>query len=186
MDYWRLFDSVSVGASLDAMGTRAEYIRKGTKWDDIVRNREQMIEVTPKTDFYVSSTVSIYNVLHVMDFHRDWVDRGLIRAQDWNINILQGPDRDRIDVLPQYYKDQVKAKIEEHIEWLKPRDTLKRAIVGYEAIIKFMSDDTKDWLLHEFFSVNDKSDGYRKERFEDTFPEYENLRSYCYDKWAKK
>lgn len=186
LDYWRLFDSVSVGASLDAMGTRAEYIRKGTKWDDIVRNREQMIEITPKTDFYVSSTVSIYNVLHVMDFHRDWVDRGLIRAQDWNINILQGPDRDRIDVLPQYYKDQVKAKIEEHIEWLKPRDTLKRAIVGYEAIIKFMSDDNKDWLLHEFFSVNDKSDGYRKERFEDTFPEYENLRSYCYDKWAKK
>jgi MoaA/NifB/PqqE/SkfB family radical SAM enzyme len=29
-DYWRKFDSVAVGASLDAMGPRAEYIRKGT------------------------------------------------------------------------------------------------------------------------------------------------------------
>ena len=186
LDYWKLFDDVSIGASLDAMGSRAEYIRKGTKWDQIVSNREQMLKICPGVDFYISSTVSIYNVLHIMDFHRDWVERGLINAQDWNINILQGPERDRIDVLPLHYKEQVKEKILAHIEWLKPHDKLKRAIVGYESIIKFMLDDNKDWLLHEFFLVNDKHDDYRKEKFEDTFPEYENLRSYCYDKWAKK
>ena len=122
LDYWKLFSNVSVGASLDAMGPRAEYIRKGTRWDDIIRNREQMMEICPKVDFYVSSTVSIYNALHVMDFHRDWVERGLIKAQDWNINILQGPDRDRIDVLPEVYKEQVREKILTHIEWLKPLD----------------------------------------------------------------
>lgn len=178
LDYWKLFNNTSVGASLDAMGSRAEYIRKGTRWDDIVRNREQMIETCPDVDFYVSSTVSIYNVLHVMDFHRDWVERGLVRAQDWNINILQGPDRDRIDVLPIPYKEQVREKILEHLEWLKPQDTLKRAIVGYESIIKYMFDDNKDWLLHEFISVNDKLDAYRRERFELTFPELKELRSY--------
>ena len=179
LDYWKLFKSISIGASLDAMGPRAEYIRKGTKWDQIVRNREQMIEICPTVDFYVSSTVSIYNVLHVMDFHRDWVDRGLIRAQDWNINILQGPNRERIDVLPLHYKEQVKEKILAHIEWLIPHDPLTRAIGGYEAILKYMFDDDKSWLLHEFFSVNDKLDVYRNEKFEDTFPEYANLRSYC-------
>jgi hypothetical protein len=31
LDYWKLFNNVSIGASLDAMGPRAEYIRKGTK-----------------------------------------------------------------------------------------------------------------------------------------------------------
>jgi radical SAM protein with 4Fe4S-binding SPASM domain len=186
LDYWKLFKNVSIGASLDAMGPRAEYIRKGTKWDQIVRNREQMIEICPTVDFYVSSTVSIYNVLHVMDFHRDWVERGLIKAQDWNINILQGPDRERIDVLPIGYKLLVKEKIEAHIEWLRPQDPLTRAIGGYEAILKFMFDDDKSWLLHEFFSINDKLDEYRKEKFEEIFSEYINLRSYCYDKWAKK
>jgi hypothetical protein len=84
---------------------------KVLNWDEIIRNREQMLEICPNVDFYVSSTVSIYNVLHIMDFHRDWVDRGLIKAQDWNINILQGPDRDRIDVLPNVYKEQVREKI---------------------------------------------------------------------------
>lgn len=186
LDYWKLFNSVSIGASLDAMGPRAEYIRKGTKWDQIVRNREQMLETCPSVDFYVSSTVSIYNVLHVMDFHRDWTERGLIRAQDWNINILQGPDRERIDVLPEVYKEQAREKILEHIEWLRPQDPLTRAIGGYEAILKYMFDDNKDWLLHEFFSVNDKLDAYRNEQFETVFPEYKDLRNYCYDKWAKK
>ena len=186
LDYWKLFDNVSIGASLDAMGARAEYIRKGTKWDQTVRNREQMLTVCPDVDFYVSSTVSVYNALSVMDFHKDWVERGLIKHADWNINILQSPDRDRIDVLPQVYKEQVKEKVLEHIEWLKPHDKLKRAIVGYEAILKFMFDDDKSCLLHEFISTNDKLDEYRNEKFEDVFPEYSNLRSYCYNKWAEK
>jgi hypothetical protein len=43
--------------------------------------------------------------MHVTDFHRDWVEQGLLKPQDWNINILQGPERDRIDVLPRYIKN---------------------------------------------------------------------------------
>jgi radical SAM protein with 4Fe4S-binding SPASM domain len=31
-DYWKKFKSVGVGASLDDMGSRAEYIRRGTNW----------------------------------------------------------------------------------------------------------------------------------------------------------
>lgn len=178
LDYWGMFNSVSVGASLDGMGPRAEYIRKGTKWDDIVRNRELMLEQCPYVDFYVSSTVSIYNALHIMDFHRDWVERGLLKAQDWNINILQYPTRDRIDALPQHYKDLIKVKIQEHIEWLRPQDHLQRAISGYEGIIKFMEADDKSAELGEFFRVNDAHDDYRKERFEDVFPEYAELRTY--------
>jgi hypothetical protein len=177
LDLWPLFKNVSVGASLDAMGARAEYIRKGTRWDQIERNREKMIETCPNTDFYVSATVSLYNVLHVTDFHRDWVDRGLLKAQDWNINILQGPERDRIDVLPQYYKDQAIDKITQHIVWLTPQDHLKRATNGYQGIINFMQDD-KSHLLGEFFRVNDTHDAYRKESFETVFPEYRELRSY--------
>jgi hypothetical protein len=179
LDYWRSFKNVSVGASLDAMGLRAEYIRKGTKWDEIVSNREKMMKECPNVDFYVSSTVSIYNVMHVMDFHRDWVERGLIKAQDWNINILQGPDRERIDVLPEIYREQVREKILKHIEWLRPQDPLTRAIVGYESILNFMSADNKQHLLRDFFATNDKHDSYRKEQFETVFPEYKDLRSYA-------
>ena len=178
LDYWKLFNNVSIGASLDGMGPRAEYIRKGTKWDQIERNRKQMLEVCPNTDFYVSSTVSLYNVDHLPDFHKDWVNKGFIKHQDWNINILQGPDRDRIDVLPVVLKDQVRDKIVEHINWLEPYDHLKRAVSGYEGIINFMYQDSKTHLLGEFFRVNDVHDAYRKESFELVFPELKTLRSY--------
>jgi len=177
LDYWRMFNSVSIGASLDGMGHRAEYIRKGTKWDQIERNRERMIEKCPDTDFYVSPTISLYNILHITDFHRDWVDRGLIKAQDWNINILQGPDRDRIDVLPKYYKDQAIDKITQHLKWLEPLDPLGRATSGYKGILNFIQQD-QSHLLKEFFRVNDLSDRYRNERFVKVFPEYADLRSY--------
>jgi hypothetical protein len=179
LDYWKLFNNVSIGASLDGMGVRAEYIRKGTKWDQIERNREQMLEVCPNTDFYVSSTVSLYNVLHIPDFHRNWVDRGFLKAQDWNINILQGPERDRIDVLPQIYKDRAIEKIQRHIEWLQPLDNLQRATNGYQGIINFMQTNDCSYLLKEFFHINDIHDYYRKETFEKIFFEYSDLRLNC-------
>ena len=178
LDYWKLFNNVSIGASLDGMAAHGEYIRKGTKWDQIVRNREEMIKRCPNTDFYVSSTISLYNALHVTDFHRSWTEQGLVKAQDWNINILQGPDRDRIDVLPQIYKDQVTVKVKDHIEWLRPQDHLQRATSGYEGMLNFMNATDNSYVLKEFFRVNDVHDAYRKERFEDTFTEYKDLRTY--------
>jgi hypothetical protein len=42
-----------------------------------------------------------------------------------------------------------------------------------------MFDDDKSWLLHEFISTNDKLDDYRKEKFEEIFPEYKDLRSHA-------
>jgi radical SAM protein with 4Fe4S-binding SPASM domain len=178
LEYWKLFDSVSVGASLDGMGPRGEYIRKGTKWDDIVRNRERMIETCPNVDFYVSSTVSLYNAFHISDFHKEWVNKGLINPQDWNINILQGPTRDRIDVLPAIYKQELEQKILQHIYWLGPKDKLKRATNGYKSLISYMQQNNNTHLLKEFFKINDQFDESRKEKFEQVFPEYKDLRTY--------
>jgi len=177
-DYWKLFDSVSVGASLDDSYLRGEYMRKGTDWAETVENRRRMIETCPKVDFYISSTVSIYNAWHVAEFHREWVELGLLRPMDWNINILQSPERDRVDVLPLQFKDRIKQRLEEHIAWLEPQDRLQRAVSGYKAIITFMYQDDKSHLLGDFFKVNDQTDEYRKEKFEEVFPEYAELRDY--------
>jgi hypothetical protein len=135
-----------------------------------------MLEVCPNTDFYVSSTVSLYNVHHLPDFHRAWVDKGYIKPQDWNINILQGPSRDRIDALPGDYKKQINEKVKEHIEWLRPQDHLQRATSGYEGMLHFMNATDNSHLLKEFFRTNDIHDDYRNESFETVFPEYIDLR----------
>jgi organic radical activating enzyme len=177
-ELWKLFDSVSVGASLDDSGARGEYIRKGQDWAETEASRRRMMEVCPRVDFYVSSTVSLYNVWHVSDFHRDWTDKGLVRAQDWNINLCQSPDRDRADVLPQIYKDEIIAKIEKHLEWLEPLDTISRATGGYRGIINFLKQQDNTQHLGTFFKDNDLIDNVREEKFEEVFPEYKDLRSY--------
>ena len=178
-DLWKQFDVVSVGASLDGMGSRGEYIRKGQVWSEVEENRRRMMEICPNVDFYVSSTVSIYNVLHITDFHRNWADRGFLRPQDWNINLCQSPDRDRADILPDHYKQLAIEKLEKHLDWLEPLDKISRATGGYKGIINFLKQTDNSHLLSQFFKDNDVMDRVRNEKFEEIFPEYSELRSYA-------
>lgn len=187
LELWKLFDNVSVGASLDGSYARGEYIRKGQNWKETVENRERMLEVCPDVDFYVSSTVSLFNLLHVPDFHREWVELGLIKPKDWNINILQGPDHQRVNILPQYYKDLARDKINNHITWLEPLDPVTRATNGYRSLINFMSQDKSNTtnendlggLIKEFIKRNYILDKFRGEDFYTTFPEYADLKKYA-------
>ena len=180
MELWKLFDMVSIGASLDASHARGEYIRKGQDWAQTVLNRERMLRICPKVDFYVSSTVSIYNAGHIPEFHREWVDRGLIRPMDWNINVLQGPNFERASILPRLYKDQIIEKLESHIAWLEPLDKLNRAVQGYRALVTFINqEEYSPAALARFFKMNDPLDQIRNEHFETVFPEYADLRNYA-------
>tara|TARA_A100001015_G_scaffold289279_1_gene360987 strand:+ start:2207 stop:3505 length:1299 start_codon:yes stop_codon:yes gene_type:complete len=174
-ELWNKFDSVSVGASLDAEGSRAELMRKGTKWEETVANRKRMMEVCPQVDFYISSTVGLMNSLHVCDFHKNWVEKGLINAQDFNFNLLQHPVWQRMDILPPEHKERVKDKYEEHIKWLKGKDPLTRASKGFESGLKWMLEKDNQKHLDLFFSNTRKYDKIRNENSVDVFPEWKEL-----------
>ena len=175
LELWNKFDSVSVGASLDAEGERAELMRKGTIWKDILDNRKRMKIISPKTDFYISATVGLINSLHVADFHRSWVDQDLIKPQDFNFNLLQYPLWQRMDLLPTEYKAQVQTKFEEHIKWLKPIDPLTRATKGFQSALTWMNQKDKTNHLNLFFSNMRKYDNIRNENILSTFPEWTDL-----------
>jgi radical SAM protein with 4Fe4S-binding SPASM domain len=170
-DYWRKFDSVAVGASLDASGPHGEYIRKGTDWAVVEANRREMMEICPKVDFYISPTLSIMNAMHLPDFHRDWVEKGLLKPQDLNVNILQDPAYLRIDIATTEYKQQIQTKYEEHLEWLRPLDQLNRATVGFESAITFMNSTDNTHLLDTFWRKTHELDSIRYEKLLDVIPE---------------
>ena len=174
-DYWKKFDSVAVGASLDASGKRAEYIRKGTVWSEVEQNRRQMLEICPAVDFYISPTLSIMNALHICDFHRDWVEQGLLQPQDLNVNILQDPRYYRIDIAPEHYKEKIRDRFEQHLEWLKPLDTLNRASVGFESALNFLSATDNSNLIPDFWTRTRQLDHIRKENILDSIPELEQM-----------
>lgn len=175
LELWNKFDSVSIGASLDAEGPRAELMRTGTKWEQTIKNRKRMMEVCPQVDFYISPTVSIPNALHVADFHRNWVEQGLIKPQDFNFNLLQMPTWQRMDILPSEYKEQIKEKYTAHLKWLKEQDHLTRASKGYESALDWIFKKDNSRHLAWFFERTKKYDEVRNEKFTDVFPEWKEL-----------
>jgi radical SAM protein with 4Fe4S-binding SPASM domain len=178
-EYWKHFKIVGVGASLDASGARGELMRKGTVWNQIVENRRQMIKEVPHVDFYVSTTVSAMNLLHVADFHKELVNLKLIEVKDFNINICQSPEWYRIDIFPdQFKKEVITPIIEEHIAWLEPRDELKRATTGFKSLLNLMNSNGQDKLWPKFLEEIGKLDRIRDENFWTTFPELLPLKNY--------
>lgn len=175
-EYWKQFTSVAVGASLDGMGARGEYIRKGTDWAQVEQNRRDMLDTCPGVDFYISPTLSIMNALHLPDFHREWVAKGLIRAQDLNVNILQDPAHYRIDIAPTEYKQQLTDKYLRHLEWLTDQDPLRRASQGFESAITFMNSTDNTNLIDTFWRKTHELDDIRKENILDTIPELAALK----------
>jgi sulfatase maturation enzyme AslB (radical SAM superfamily) len=176
-EYWKHFKNVSVGASLDAMGERAELMRKGTDWFQTVSNRIEMKKAVPHVDFYVSATISAMNVLHVLDFHRYWAEQGLIAAKDFNVNICQSPEWYRADIFPQEFKDSViKPAYEKHIAWLDSQDNLKRATNGFKSMLSFIMGNDASAQWPRFLEETAKLDGIRNENFWTVFPELANLK----------
>jgi len=175
-DYWKHFKNVSVGASLDASGSRAELMRKGTDWNQTVENRKLMMKEVPHVDFYVSSTVSSMNVLHVLDFHKEWTELGLIKAKDWNINICQSPDWYRADIFSKEFKDTViTPAYEKHLVWLAPQDNLHRATNGYKSMLSFINSNDANHLWPKFVDETTNLDSVRNENFWETFNEFAGL-----------
>lgn len=175
-DYWRKFDSVSVGASLDDMGPRAEYIRKGTNWATVEQNRRTMMEICPNVDFYISPTLSIMNAMHITKFHRYMVEQGFIRAQDINVNLLQNPAHYRIDIATDEYKKQICDNFEKHLEWLRPQDPLRRATVGFESAINFIKSTDNSELIPTFWEKTAVLDNLRNENILQVIPELQALK----------
>jgi hypothetical protein len=175
-EYWQQFKSVIVDASLDAMGTRAEYIRKDTTWSQIEKNRHEMMAICPDVVFNIMPTVSILNVWHLPDFHQEWVKLGFIRPQDVIINVLQHPHYYRIDIAPDEYKKMVQEKILAHCKWLEQYPHTEKIQKDYASIINYMfAEDNTQWLP-EFWQKTSELDTVRNECILDILPELQGLK----------
>ena len=173
---WKEFSDVSIGASLDAMGPRAEIMRYGTKWSQVEENRIRMLEVCPQVDFYISATLSVFNAFHIPDFHRNWSDRGLIKIKDFHLNILQGPNNYRVDIMPVKMKHTLTSKIKDHIDYIEDKDPLNRATHSFRSLITYLwaKDNSKE--IPSFVQLVNRLDKLRNEDTWKTFPELGDLR----------
>jgi len=178
LDLWKHFPTVCVAASLDDMGDRAAIIRSGTDWAQVEQNIKDLKRECPHIDFMISPTLSIMNIWNFVKFHRYMVESGFIQAKDFNLNILQGPDNYRIDMLPLAIKLKFKQEFEQHIEWLQDKDTIHRAIGGFQGAITFMMATDNSHLLPNFWKTVNDLDWSRSESLLSVVPELEAIAEY--------
>lgn len=185
LDLWKYFPNVCVAASLDDMGNRAELIRSGTVWAEVEQNIRDLKRECPHIDFMISSTLSVLNIWNFVKFHRYMVDQGFIRPHDFNVNILQSPMEYRIDILPKEIKEKLIEEFENHLEWLRPQDTLNRAVGGFESACKFMMANHATDQIEKFWKTSTQLDWCRKEQIIEIIPELACIADYKAD-WIKK
>lgn len=173
-DYWNAFEHVRVAGSLDANHARGEYLRKNMVWNQVVQNRRDMIAQCPHVYFELTPTVSVYNVFNLPDFHKEWIEEGLVEPANIRINILLDPTYMRLQILHPWQKDQIRHRYQQHINYLKQFDNIDSVINDYENVLQFLETDRSE-EQSVFLYKTKKMDKIRKEDFATVFPELADI-----------
>lgn len=176
IDAWSNFKNVEIGASLDGMGKQAEYIRSGTKWQQVLDNRERMKLKVPHANFYINCTVSVQNAYHIVDFYKWAVESDFIPYVDsFRINIVQNPLKLRMQMLPTHHKQALTKLYKETAEWAKTKGSNGLVVDQWESLINFLNDQDQPENLEQFKTYMSAIDNIRNESFAETFPEMRDL-----------
>lgn len=179
LEYWSHFKKIVIGVSIDAIGSRAEYIRHGVAWKHIEDNLKTLItfkEQSQTFDFYFSPTVSILNVYHLCDMHRYlWENKLMPHIDAIMFNMLLAPDHYDCRILPDDIKKIIIEKITEHEKWLTDNRSTGDAITQFLNLKSYLSQEFSTSQLSTFFLKTNILDKTRNENFKETFPEYAKL-----------
>jgi len=176
---WNQFPNVTVYASLDDSGKRGEYLRKGQNWKRVAKNRERILRYAPHIDFSVNTKVSIHNALHFIDFHKEWVEQGLINVEQMRFTPIIAPEYYSIQILPQKFKKRIEEKYLDYISFIEKGEYHHNGgfICELNGLINYMNEKNNSFLLPEFFKITKALDEIRKEGFFEIFPEWIELKN---------
>jgi MoaA/NifB/PqqE/SkfB family radical SAM enzyme len=179
LDLWKQFRFIRISASLDGSGTRAEYWRKGTVWDTILKNRKLLKEECPNVNFSINYTLSWINAFNLVEMHKEWTELELCNINDINVNLLDTPNYYSLKAIPWFKKQKIEKVILEHIKWLQTKGANDRTINGFRNAITFMHDSEPAEgfsLSKDFLKVSNTLDEIRGEDFWTTFPEHQDMK----------
>ena len=148
-------------------------MRKGLCWNTVVVNREEILRRCPGLKFSIHATLSIFNALHLPDFHREWVQKGYIERNQFTLDTLVAPEIYRMQVLPAALKERVLESYRRHQESFLDADG--SAAREFAAAQRFMEEKDCSELLPEFVAMTRRLDQLREEDCREVFPELSPL-----------
>lgn len=176
LDYWKHFDRINLSASIDLIGYQSDYVRHGVEYDVLEKNYNSIKNLT-NVRFNIASILHLMNIYNLPKLQRRWIELG-VDCSDIRFDVLIMPEEQAINVLPEHYKDLALHQIQEHTEFLTTVENSELLINTWLEATEFMTSTSKTHLLEKFFRLTDDKDSIRKQKFEDYFPEYKDLRKY--------
>ena len=156
------FSKVTIGMSIDGIGSHFEYIRHPGKWDRISNNIEKfhaLRESNDNIELKVAATCNPFNIYYLDELF-DYFGHMDIPV---DIHLIQVPSCYDARILPQNVKDEISSK---HLH----RPELKH-------VIDFLNSEMpeRETNLQEFVRLTTGTDKLREQKFSETFPEYHNI-----------
>jgi hypothetical protein len=171
LELWDRFESVNVWASFDALGRRAEYLRKGQDWGAAIRNCKRMLRHSLRINFGLAPTVSLFNALHLPDLLKEMIGSGYVAERSLHLNMLAHPVCYSIQALPPAFKRAVIDKYQEQ-KWPEGMKTVAPLL---ESVVAYMMADDLSSHLDDFRMWTHKLDCLRREDLRKVFPELAEL-----------
>jgi radical SAM protein with 4Fe4S-binding SPASM domain len=176
-DLWKKFTNITIGASIDAMGDVAEYVRHGTDWNLIEANLKSLKQDCPSVNFTVTSVVGCLNAFSLIDLQKTWHSNGNVDISKFKVTAVLGPNHMTLKVLPPHYKTTLSQKIKTHIIWCKQNKAITLA-TEWEKVLNYMMSEDHSHFLNEFRRITKMLDQHRNKCFETVFPDLTDLLHY--------
>ena len=179
-DLWKHFKSkISIYASIDHVGERAEYIRHGTDWGLIESN---FIRV--KKESYIklqmNTVLSIFNYVTIKDFYEYLYDKNLYTAQDSTFSLygMTTPVHLTVNTLPLGLRLVGRKNFTDLINFSRTYHNYHQDKMDqFDDLLKWETSLPDKWDDHKryFRSEITRLDAIRGENFVKVFPELARL-----------
>jgi len=207
MEYWSEFKEIWIGFSIDGMGKELEYMRNPIKWEHMLKNIKKVEEFAkdnPNARVNDSVTVSIYNVLHILDYIEWKVKAGKYdfkyvyqnHNSHFGVHPLHSPNFLNVRTITPKAKRVITQK---YIDWrekmnawidsiddytsVQDKESLRNSVNTYvETWIDFINSGDESKHMYEFWNFTNDLDEIREENFTEVFPELAELLSDYHEK----
>ncbi len=168
---WKKINKISISASLDAYGDRAEHLRKGTVWTEIEKNIQE-IKKHDNIKFSVQYTLGIYNSFHLIDFINYFVYKRYVCFDDITINCVFFPHWLTIKILPKHIKEKL---IKLYKNYIEDKKSFLNLCKEFEKLITLLEQNIDLNKVDSFLEYTEKYDKTRNENTFEIFPELKSI-----------
>ena len=180
LEMWKHFDHIELMASIDDMGDRYNYIRKGGNWDKVVANfskfKDSGLFERPNMHWGLHPTISFWNIYYMPDFHRECIKLGMIdvnkKHDHWfttfHLNNLIQPKYYNCQILLPHLKKQVTDKLLAYADELEK--VYKIPSDPFRNLVTYMNQEDKTNQIPKMQNMTHRLDKIRAEETPKIFP----------------